>query len=202
MDAAKIRLSAEERELVFQPEWILTKNRVLEKVREMFVQVQDEYRQQLQQLSAVPAEVLQYNFKISKGENYLGLPWLVLDYPRCFGREDVFAVRTMFWWGNFFSITLQLSGKYKVQYEDGIIHSYGKICNEGYFICTEDDPWQHHFDENNYQQAAGFSSGGFKTLIKEKGFLKLAAKFPLQQWDDAIIIFSKKFRELMKMLNA
>lgn len=202
MDAAKIRLSAEERELVFQPEWILTKNRVLEKVREMFVQVQDEYRQQLQQLSAVSAEVLQYNFKISKGENYLGLPWLVLDYPRCFGREDVFAVRTMFWWGNFFSITLQLSGKYKVQYEDSIIHSYGKICNEGYFICTEDDPWQHHFDENNYQQAAGFSSVGFKTLIKEKGFLKLAAKFPLQQWDDAIIIFSKKFRELMKMLNA
>ena len=62
--------------------------------------------------------------KISKGENYKGLPWLVLDYPRYFNKEDIFAIRTLFWWGNFFSITLHISGKYKMRYEKKIIDSF------------------------------------------------------------------------------
>ena len=49
--------------------------------------------------------------KISKGEN-MGLPWVMLDYPRLFGQEDVLAIRTMFWWGHCFSVTLHLKGRY------------------------------------------------------------------------------------------
>jgi hypothetical protein len=36
----------------------------------------------------------------------------VLDYPRIFTEEDVFAFRTLFWWGNYLSFTLHLKGKY------------------------------------------------------------------------------------------
>ena len=53
--------------------------------------------------------------KISKGENYKDLPYVMLDYPRCFQKEKTIAIRTFFWWGNFFSINLQLSGEYKEQ---------------------------------------------------------------------------------------
>jgi len=54
--------------------------------------------------------------KISRGENYLGLPYLVLDYPRLFRPDAVLAIRTFFWWGHFFSSTLQLSGGYKTEF--------------------------------------------------------------------------------------
>ena len=54
--------------------------------------------------------IVQSTPKIAKGENYLQLPYVLLDYPRCFDKENIFAIRTMFWWGNFFSITLHLSG--------------------------------------------------------------------------------------------
>ena len=64
----------------------------------------------------LPEEVLIQSPKISRGENYNGLPYVMLDYPRCFGKEDVFAMRTMFWWGNFFSITWHLKGKYSKEY--------------------------------------------------------------------------------------
>jgi len=34
--------------------------------------------------------------KISKGENYEGLPWVILDFPRYFDKENVFAIRCFF----------------------------------------------------------------------------------------------------------
>ena len=39
---------------------------------------------------ALHDEVLQSNPKISRGENYKGFPWMVLDYPRVFKQNDVF----------------------------------------------------------------------------------------------------------------
>lgn len=50
--------------------------------------------------------------KISKGENYQGFPYLVLDYPAIFKREDMFAVRTIIWWGNYTSNVFIIKGKY------------------------------------------------------------------------------------------
>ena len=41
----------------------------------------------------LPAEMLFHSPKISKGENYKGLPYVMLDYPRCFGKTDIFAIR-------------------------------------------------------------------------------------------------------------
>ena len=41
--------------------------------------------------------------KISKGENYLGLPYLILDFPKKFDDENQFAVRSFFWWGKYFA---------------------------------------------------------------------------------------------------
>ncbi len=35
----------------------------------------------------------------------------MLDYPRAFGRDSIFACRTFFWWGRFFSLTLHLAGR-------------------------------------------------------------------------------------------
>ena len=35
--------------------------------------------------------------------------WII---PAVFSKENIFAIRTMFWWGNFFSISLHVSGKY------------------------------------------------------------------------------------------
>ena len=58
-----------------------------------------------------PKEVDVRMGKIFRGENYNGLPYLVLDYPKHFSKDSVFAFRALFWWGNFFSFTLHLQGK-------------------------------------------------------------------------------------------
>src|SRR5262245_43273102 len=105
MNRAKIQLTADELTLVQNADWLLTKNNIIEKVFEMFGDVAAGAGDIFKQHSAsLPQEAFVQSPKISKGEKYLGLPYVMLDYPRLFTKDDVFAIRTLFWWGNFFSI--------------------------------------------------------------------------------------------------
>src|SRR5262245_51174126 len=114
MNRAKIQLSADELSLVQNAAWLLTKNNIIDKVFELFGEVATGAGELLKEAADwLPKETFVQSPKISKGEKYLGLPYVMLDYPRMFSREDVFAIRTFFWWGNFFSVTLHIKGKYK-----------------------------------------------------------------------------------------
>src|SRR4051812_10400669 len=113
MYATNVGLSKNELEMVTSSEFILTKNRIVEKVYRLFGLLSEDYKNILQEYAtALPAEVFASSPKIYKGENYLNLPYLMMDYPRVFLKDDTFAIRCFFWWGNYFSITLQLSGKF------------------------------------------------------------------------------------------
>ena len=99
MSEAKIRLSQKEMEMVIDPEWILTKNHILKKANHLLANLlakQQEYVKKYE--PKLPSEVLQSPPKISKGENYKGLPYVVLDYPKNFSASGILAIRTMFWW--------------------------------------------------------------------------------------------------------
>src|SRR5271169_1886033 len=104
---ANLRLSAEEMRLVSDPAWILTKNSIIRKVVELFAELSGQWRGMLSGIGWT--EVSRGGMagswgdpKISRGEQYKGMPWVMLDYPRVFGKEDVCAIRTMFWWGHYF----------------------------------------------------------------------------------------------------
>ena len=85
MNQAKIRLSATEIELIKNADWILTKNAVIEKIVLFFSSLQQEQESVLQLYKdKLPSKFFVSSPKISKGENYLGLPYVVLDYPRFF----------------------------------------------------------------------------------------------------------------------
>ena len=84
MDATKIRLSAKEAELIANADWILTKNEILKKVKHLLEELMKEQQKHIRSCHGLPAEILVPPPKISKGENYRGLPYLVLDHPRYF----------------------------------------------------------------------------------------------------------------------
>ena len=122
MHGTNVELSKNELELVTNSEFILTKNRIIEKVYNMFGALSETYKETLNEHTALlPTEVFASSPKIYKGENYLQLPYVMMDYPRIFLKDDVFAVRSFFWWGNYFSITLHLSGRYLQQFRNNIL---------------------------------------------------------------------------------
>ena len=182
MEVSKIQLSNAETELMQNAEIILTKNRVLQKMKLLLEEVQDQQllftREHLKQ-----HEAFIISPKISRGENYLGLPWLILDYPRISAGNSLFFIRSMFWWGQFFSSTLHLSGSYKEDLLPMIKHSLPSL--SGHFIGINEDPWVHHFQPDNYKPVQSIPSIEFDRLTDTMEHLKLGISFPLTQWQQA-----------------
>jgi hypothetical protein len=198
---AKIRLSQEEASLVVNGDWILTKNGVMQKAMTMLGLVQTEQKIFLDAFqSKLPQAVYQTSPKISRGENYEGLPWLILDYPRAFEKEDSFAIRTFFWWGHFFSVTLHLSGIYKKMYEATITNAFENLKNAGFHICIGADQWQHHFGKDNYAAIDQLDFATWAATVGNKDFIKLSKKIPLDEWDEAPNKLMEVFRELVMTL--
>src|SRR4029078_9575906 len=143
----KIQFLPAEMDLVSSPDIILTKNAILQKIKSFFEEMQMKQQDVLKKYSSqLPEEVLRISPKISRGENYKGLPWLVLDNPRFFQHNNIFAIRTMFWWGNFFSIALQLSGNNKTFFLEKIIKNVSVLKENNFHIYEGNDEWEHDLD--------------------------------------------------------
>lgn len=184
--------------MVLRADWILTKNSILQKVRQLLETIQSRQRPYL---SGLPDEVSLTTAKISKGENYKGLPYLVLDQPRYFNREHVFAIRTLFWWGNFFSTTLHLSGSYKTMYEKNILPAFDLLQASGFYVCISPDQWEHHFEPGNFMPLHAMTAAQYETVIRDRPFIKLSKKIPLQQWDNAGEELPGIFRQFISLLE-
>ncbi|HEU5166907.1 MAG TPA: hypothetical protein VFU29_15260 [Chitinophagaceae bacterium] len=167
-------------ELVSSPDIILTKNAILQKIKSFLEQLQLKQHDILQKYSShFPEEILKISPKISRGENYKGLPWLVLDNPRYFQHNNIFAIRTMFWWGNFFSITLHLSGNNKDGFLKKIIGYFSLLGESDFFIYTGQKEWEHDIDPSSYKSISSLNKDELEKVVTENSFLKLAVKFPI-----------------------
>ena len=180
MQGSKIQLSDSELELACNADIILTKNSIINKTIALLGSVEEAIGQQ-----ADRGKLFSISPKISRGEYYQGLPYVVLDYPRYSRSPDLGFIRSMFWWGHFFSSTLQLSGNLKEKYIPIIEASYSLLAEKEYFIGINTDPWQHHFEESNYISIPTLSAGAFLAIMEEQEHIKIAAKLPLTEWQHA-----------------
>lgn len=200
-DTTKLMLSDVELHFVNDTNWVLTKHRIIATVYDLFnaqvpvikAEMRDILNPGLWALaSAVP--------KITKGENYRLLPYVMLDYPSVFNKEDIFALRTMFWWGNFVSITLHLAGKYQSLLADNIIAGVSQDPSRLY-ICVNEDQWAHHFEPANYIPATEMTYAETKAVLQQSGFIKLALKFELETWNDMPSLLATGYRKMARLLS-
>ena len=166
--------------LVSSPDIILTKNTILQKIKSFFEELQLKQQDILQKNSSnFPEGVLNISPKISRGENYKGLPWLVLDNPRHFQHNNIFAIRTMFWWGNFFSITLHLSGNNKTDLLKKLTDHFSLLGQSDFHLYIGKNEWEHDMDPNSSKRITSLDKDELEKRIAENNFLKLAIKFPI-----------------------
>lgn len=197
MSPAKVTLSQKERELVTNSDWILTKNAVIAKVCEMFGGVSDAYTKALAehpQVSVTGPGFL--SPKISKGEQYRGLPWVMLDHPRNFTGSDHFAIRSFFWWGMHCSITLQLSGAFAEKFGASVGKYFSDGDATGWYINAAGNAWEHHFETDNYVPL-----GKESISFAGKPLIKLARRTGLEDWDALPEFFDSNFRKMLAMLS-
>ncbi|MBC7934212.1 MAG: hypothetical protein H7Y86_02470 [Rhizobacter sp.] len=184
INPAKVTLSAFEAKLVNNSEWILTKHTILQKAGDLLWAQANNINDffighaivALPELAACPP-------KISKGERYRELPWVIMDYPAIFSKTSVVALRTMFWWGNFISVTLHLSGKYKQVFENTIAENI-KHAPAAFYISNGCREWEHHFGEDNYTPAGELDDIALYQKIVQPSFIKIALKYDLGEWNN------------------
>lgn len=199
-DATKITLSDKELSLVKNVDWILTKQQITQKVYDLFAAAVESVRSEFIGRHQLPEQISYSVPKIYKGENYLQLPYVIMDYPRCFDKENIFAVRTMFWWGNFFSITLHLSGIYKMFIKEDFFDAAGKSHHEIY-IGVNENQWQHHFEADNFIPVTELSQQQRQALIAKNNFVKLAIKFSLDDWNKMPRLLNAGYRKIAGLIN-
>jgi hypothetical protein len=198
MEVTKIHLSPTEKEMVSDAGIILTKNIIQKKVIGLLQTVQEDISKGSKDLSPFLFSVPP---KISKGENYEGLPYAILDFPRIADKEDLCFIRSMFWWGNFFSSTLHVSGNYK----NALVKNIEKIRQLPetglYYLGINSDPWVHHFRTDNYKPLQEISRQDLEERFQTMPFIKIAAKFPLEEWESAATELINSWRKLAALIS-
>jgi hypothetical protein len=197
MDVAKLALSQEELRLVMDPGIILTKNAIISKVYHLF----GDLSQQMRMDVSLPDEAAAISPKISKGESYQGLPYVMLDYPRYFTAEHVLAIRTFFWWGNFISVNLHLKGKYQELYQNTLISHFGFLASRDYAIAVGKDEWQHHTGSEAYKQINSMGADEFAGIISSHPFVKISGSFGLDLWHNMPRLLRSSVQELSTVIG-
>ena len=199
-NGAKIHLSTQEIELVTNKEWLFLKRSILKKMEiflgelhKRFIDIAEE------ELFHFDDTLKKRGGKISRGENYKGLPYLILDYPAKFSKNEVFAVRTLFWWGNFFSMSLHLSGSYLNNCRHSE-QSFDYLTNKNFVIYTGNDEWDHDLVEGGYVSAAKLNFDQFLQITENK-YLKISKMIHLGDFENAPELLTNYFSEILAFVQ-
>ena len=129
--------------------------------------------------------------KVSKGEKHEGLPFVVLDYPRIFTKDDIFALRTMVWWGHHYSVSLILKGKYLNDMLGVLKINIDKFSIKNLFISTQGDIW----DNKTTKKLEDVNT------LYNLDFIKLSYKFSLSQLNNLEYNYFNSIKKLLSLIN-
>lgn len=197
MEASKVILSEAERQLITDANIILTKNSSIDKICEQFGLLASIYQQQCEPLKKGFPHLFSVHPKISKGEKHRGLPWVMLDYPRSFEKQNgQLAIRTFFWWGNYFSIQLQVSGIYMPGFIKALAAS--KVLASEWLTGLTDDAWDLELPNKKWLHA---DAENISAANKDGIVLKIAKKIPIHEWENLENLFSEAYSELVILMT-
>jgi len=182
MPAATPPTGLTEQELAYvqDTQFLLAKRRIATAIEGLLGQAEAGISQVLHNNpKAVPASALSVSGKLSRGENYQQLPYLMLDFPRKFQGGNIFAYRTMFWWGGFFSSTLHVQGHDLTHLRPTLVANLAKLRGQQVYIGCHDTPWQYTYTPDNYVLVDALPQAAVERLLQQHPFVKLSRQLPL-----------------------
>lgn len=134
--------------------------------------------------AGLPERFLKKSAKLSRGENHHGQPWMLLDHPAMFLKQDssleVWACRTFFCWGQGLSLILQLHG--------GLIPQGILTAPERWRFNIEGDPW-------DYRENGSWSQ---RLEARHSEWLKVRRLVSLQDADSLLESGASRYSEVWK----
>lgn len=201
----KLTFSEEELEAMMNSRFFFVKNDATQKIIQLLGDLEKEIMKIISVFPFLMNEELNVKEKgkIFRGENYRLMPYLILDCPRVFNSNTVFAFRSMFRWGNEFSFTLHLQGQSLEIFREKIKKNISLLGGKNIYFCVNDTPWEYTFDESNYRyldEMLKQSPGEIEKTIESGNFIKLSRKLDLKDFDKVVSFGVETFEKLMGIL--
>ena len=133
--------------------------------------------------------------QIAKGENYEGYPYVMLDFPKHFGKESIFTFRTLFWFGHALIFSVILAGTHLEDYRKKFAGCYERLCEAGVQIGIGDVwDWRERASRQLSQENKG------ELLQLNQPFLKVMKRFSPAILSNEITVISeaKAFYQTVK----
>jgi len=198
MQVNKLKISREEINVMLEQDFFILKDSATKKIIELFGSLERELKVEVEK-SGLNYDGLNISSgKIFRGENYKLFPYIVLDYPRLFSKNSIFAFRTLFWWGHEFSFTMHLQGEALDKYQLNLIKNFDKLYNKEVYFCINDTPWQYHFGKDNYELIDNLKR---EINVFKRPFIKLSRKMGINEYEDLDSFSLETFRIFCKVLK-
>ncbi len=178
---------------------LLTKRQILSKIADLFADTEVVFKDLMSEHSTLglPADTLVKAGKISRGENYRGLPYIVLDYPRLLTREDVLNVRLLFWWGHYFTMSLHLSGKNWHQRKSTFLEKLSILSGDNFRVQVEGSPWENDVFSLDFVELKELTD----TQIQQSSFIRIVQYLELSKIDQLEHFCAHSFVNFMSILK-
>lgn len=191
MQNSSFKLTNKEFELILETEYPLLKKNAIEKTQVYFQHIAEK----LIANTLITSKLNKQSYKISKGENYVNLPYLVLDLPKIEGNNFPILCRTMFWWGKYFSFNVFIR---KDDFDTKtIFENIRKLNDDGIYLLKNEQIWQQDLDNDDYIPLSKNPSIG----PAEHTYLKLSKKHALQDWEELDNAAETFYEKILASIN-
>ncbi len=178
MPQSKLVLSKKEIQLLNDKSIWKTRQTLSHKLSEVLADIESEAKKKYEQRFTAWSGMYSWQSKISRGENYEGCPYLILDAPNSFSKDEILAVRSMIWYGHYASCFLLMSGAAFQKFLSTDFNKKLLQYKSEMYICIHNTPWNHQFIKDNMLPLSDFDKS-----MSDLPFLKLGLKKEISDID-------------------
>ena len=179
-----LRLSGKELEFLGNQAIFPLKKQITGKIIAVYAAIEQDLRQEIgQNPFSFPELTLKRTGKVSKGENYRGQPYIVLDFPRLLQKDTIFLFRNVCLWGHYFIHVFILTGSLLETYRYSLTRNIEKIRQKDLLINTNDDPWELVIGTSKLVPARQVSEKKMAALIEKSPHITLGSALSFTQFD-------------------
>lgn len=84
------------------------------------------------------------NFKVTRGENYIDMPYVVLDVPQLKQQNIAGSLRIMFWWGHYISV------QYFIRFDADKLKKLTNFSHKPYVISLAENLFNNNLDDAEF----------------------------------------------------
>lgn len=195
------RFSDEEIHLMSNRDIMLVKRQIMSKMADRFAQIEAKFRQQIYEIDLPPGTLLKAG-KISRGENYKGQPYMVLDYPRLFTGNDVLNVRLLFWWGHYFTMSLHLAGQYWEHQKAKFAKPLNLPLRQSVRFQVTGSAWENDINAADFHYISDMDTHLHQTKLKQSSFIKIVDCLSLDDTPNLEIFSIDVFKNFVSILKS